>query len=91
MHDPLKTFLMETVDTMPGDDIPEPVSGLTIFYREITGAGQDFYDAVSGQSGPVGVAIVGLVTVFFVLVTVMIGFFFWPSSKKSDAAGKKKE
>mmetsp|Transcript_14567 Transcript_14567/g.24172 ORF Transcript_14567/g.24172 Transcript_14567/m.24172 type:complete len:208 (-) Transcript_14567:193-816(-) len=86
-HDALRTFLLETVETLPGSPIPDPISGMTVFVRELMSAGQELMDAVQGENGMVGLAILGMVVVFFGLVVVIIGMFFWPS--KNDKKKKK--
>jgi thioredoxin domain-containing protein 5 len=78
--DVLKKFLLEGIDTMQGDPIPTPLSGIELVFREVTAAGQDFYDAAVGRGGTVGIAVAVLTLMFFGLIAALVAMCFWPSS-----------
>lgn len=78
----LKSFLIDGVDTMRGETIPEPMTALEEFVASLKSAFKELYDAASGKSGVAGKAIVVLLLVFFGLLVSMVAMCFLPG--KSD-------
>jgi thiol-disulfide isomerase/thioredoxin len=89
MFDPLKTFLLETVDTLEGTAIPEPISGMTVMFRELQSTGKELYASMTGEHGMVGLAILAMVLIFFVIMGTLIGFCFWNGEIDSVRHGNK--
>mmetsp|Transcript_8949 Transcript_8949/g.13008 ORF Transcript_8949/g.13008 Transcript_8949/m.13008 type:complete len:211 (-) Transcript_8949:1285-1917(-) len=87
-YENFKNFLLESVDLSEGMPIPEPLSELGLFFKEIQAGGRDFYKAALGEHGAIGVVIVVLITVMLVLILGLVSLFFLPS--KSEDGDKKK-